>query len=172
MRDLAANPLDYVEGGPLNARRRELSAWLDSTNPDLSRFARRGGKMIVTIGTNDTLASPGAQLDYYQSLIDKMGHGRLEGFARLFVIPQAGHGLSGRNHTVDGKGQTIEAAPIPNAFDRVRLLMDWVERKAAPPQPVVVSAGERSLPLCQYPAFPRYFGGPTHAAASYTCVVR
>ena len=34
--------------------------------------------MIVTIGTNDTLASPGAQLDYYQSVIDKMGrtHGR------------------------------------------------------------------------------------------------
>ena len=25
--------------------------------------------MIVTIGTNDTLASPGAQLDYYQSVL-------------------------------------------------------------------------------------------------------
>ena len=41
MRDLAANPLDYVEGGPLNARRDELSQWLDATNPDLSAFARR-----------------------------------------------------------------------------------------------------------------------------------
>ena len=29
--------------------------------------------MIVTIGTNDTLASPGAQLDYYQSVLDRMG---------------------------------------------------------------------------------------------------
>ena len=29
--------------------------------------------MIVAIGTNDTLASPGAQLDYYQSVLDKMG---------------------------------------------------------------------------------------------------
>ena len=29
--------------------------------------------MIVTIGTDDTLASPGAQLDYYQSLVDTMG---------------------------------------------------------------------------------------------------
>ena len=27
--------------------------------------------MIVTIGTNDTLASPGAQLDYYQSVLDR-----------------------------------------------------------------------------------------------------
>src|SRR6185312_15238130 len=34
MRDLNANPLDYVEGGPLDGRRRELSAWLDSTDPD------------------------------------------------------------------------------------------------------------------------------------------
>ena len=59
MKDPAANPLDYVEGGPLNARRQELSEWLDSTNPDLSAFERRGGRMIVTIGTDDTLASPG-----------------------------------------------------------------------------------------------------------------
>ena len=73
MKNLTANPLDYVEGGPLNARRLEISRVLDSTNPDLSAFRKRGGKMIVTIGTNDTLASPGAQLDYYQAVIDKMG---------------------------------------------------------------------------------------------------
>ena len=78
MRDLTANPLDYVEGGPLNARRVELSAILDSTNPDLSAFQKRGGKMIVAIGTNDTLASPGAQLDYYQSVIDKMGRAAVD----------------------------------------------------------------------------------------------
>jgi Tannase and feruloyl esterase len=59
MRDPAANPLDYVEGGKLDARRVELSPWLDSTNPDLSAFRARGGKIIVTIGTDDTLASPG-----------------------------------------------------------------------------------------------------------------
>ena len=75
MKDLNANPLDYVEGGPLNQRRVELSAILDSTNPDLSAFHNRGGKLIVAIGTNDTLASPGAQVDYYQSVIDKMGAG-------------------------------------------------------------------------------------------------
>jgi len=44
MRDPAANPLDYVEGGPLSARRQQLSEWLDSTNPDLTKFANRGGK--------------------------------------------------------------------------------------------------------------------------------
>ena len=65
MQNLKANPLDYVEGGAFDARRREISQWLDSTNPDLNAFYKRGGKLIVAIGTNDTLASPGAQLDYY-----------------------------------------------------------------------------------------------------------
>jgi pimeloyl-ACP methyl ester carboxylesterase len=169
MKNPDANPLDYVEGGPLDGRRRELSAWLDSTDPDLSRFARRGGKMIVTIGTDDTLASPGAQLDYYQALIERMGEARIGEFARLFVMPQAGHGLSGRNHAIDGEGKTIPVVPIPNTFDRLRLLMDWVERKTAPPQAVVVTAGEKSLPLCSFPGYPRYVSGPPAVAASYEC---
>ena len=80
MRDPSANPLDYDEGGTWNRRREELSTVLDSTDPDLSQFARRGGKMIVTIGTDDTLASPGAQLDYYQSVLDKMGRRAVDGF--------------------------------------------------------------------------------------------
>jgi feruloyl esterase len=44
MKNLTANPLDYVEGGPLNKRRIEQSAILDSTNPDLSAYQKRGGK--------------------------------------------------------------------------------------------------------------------------------
>jgi feruloyl esterase len=169
MKNLAANPLDYVEGGPLDARRVEISRVLDSTNPDLSAFQARGGKMIVTIGTNDTLASPGAQLDYYQSVLDTMGRGTVDGFARLFVMPQAGHGLSGTNYGVDGTGKTITPAPIPNRFDQTALLFDWVEQNVTPPMSVVVTAGDRSLPLCSYPGYPRYDNGPTTAAASYRC---
>jgi feruloyl esterase len=169
MKDLAANPLDYVEGGPLNARRLEISRILDSTNPDLSAFEKRGGKMIVTIGTNDTLASPGAQLDYYQAVLDRMGRRTVDRFARLFVMPQTGHGLSGSSYTTDGTGRTIPATPIPNRFDQVQLLFDWVERNMAPPSSVVVNAGDRSLPLCSYPAFPRYTRGPVESATSYRC---
>ena len=50
MKDIKANPLDYVEGGKWNKRREQLSQWLDSTNPDLSAFYKNGGKIIVTIG--------------------------------------------------------------------------------------------------------------------------
>ena len=35
--------------------------------------------MIVTIGTNDTLASPGAQLGYFQSVIERMGREKVFG---------------------------------------------------------------------------------------------
>jgi hypothetical protein len=169
MKNVAANPLDYVEGGPLNARRLEISRVLDSTDPDLSAFERRGGKMIVTIGTNDTLASPGAQLDYYEAVIDKMGRRTVDRFARLFVMPQTGHGLSGTSYTVDGTGKTIPAAPIPNRFDQAGLLFDWVEKSIAPALSVVVNAGDRSLPLCSYPTYPKYISGPVGNATSYRC---
>jgi hypothetical protein len=169
MKDLSANPLDYVEGGAFNARRQQLSAMLDSTNPDLAPFVKRGGKMIVTIGTNDTLASPGAQLDYYQAVLDRMGRATVDRFARLFVMPQAGHGLSGTSYTTDGNGKTIAATPIPNRYDQWGLLFDWVEKGTVPPMSIVLTGGERSLPLCSYPFHPRYTSGPSGEASSYRC---
>ena len=169
MKNLAANPLDYVEGGVFDGRRRELSQVLDSTNPDFSAFEKRAGKMIVTIGTNDTLASPGAQLDFYQSVVDRMGRANVDRFARLFVMPQTGHGLTGMSYTADGTGKEIAPQPIPNRFDQVGLLIDWVENMAAPGMSVTVTAGDRSLPLCSYPAYPRYRGGSAALASSYEC---
>ena len=169
MKNLAANPLDYSEGAAFNKRRQELSAVLDSTNPDLSAFAKRGGRMMVTIGTNDTLASPGAQLDYYQAVIEKMGRANVDKFARLFVMPQTGHGLSGSNYGTTGDGRTVPTAPIPNRFNQVSLLFDWVENGKAPGMSVTVTAGDKSLPLCSYPTYPRFKSGAAETAASYEC---
>jgi Tannase and feruloyl esterase len=107
MKDLNSNPFDYVEGGPLNKRRVELSAILDATNPDLSAFQKRGGKLIIVIGTDDTLASPGAQIACYQVVTDKMGKASVNAFARFFVLPQTGHGLTGRTYTPEGQPQAI-----------------------------------------------------------------
>ena len=167
MQDTKANPLDYVEGGPLNKRRMEISEWLDSTKPDLSEFYHRGGKLIVTIGTGDTLASPGAQLDYFQSVLDKMGRDTVDAFARFYVIPQAGHGLSGSSYHADGSGKEISATPIPNQFDKTGLIMAWAEQNHPPDKTLVVTAGSRSLPLCSYPNYPKYEKGPPEAASSY-----
>jgi feruloyl esterase len=129
---------------------------LDSTNPDLSEFAARGGKMIVTIGTNDTLASPAAQLDYFQSVIDRMGRATVDHFARFFVIPQVGHGLTGSVYQTAGDGRSVEAAPIASSYERFAFLTAWVERGAMPATSVAVHTqdGTRTMPLCSYPSYP------------------
>ena len=177
MQDLKANSLDYVEGGRWNKRREEISTWLDATNPDLSAFYKRGGKMIVTIGLMDNLASDGAQLDYYQSLIDKMGRKKVDEFARLYVVPQGGHGLSGRAYPVNGEGKTVEVRniPGPNGNDNVDLLLSWVEKKQSPPKTLVIDekgkigtdTNVKGYLLCSYPNYPKYVSGPAGQVSSY-----
>jgi hypothetical protein len=70
---------------------------------------------------------------------------------------------------VNGEGQTIPTGPIPNTFDRLAVLTDWVERNVAPGKSLVVTAGTRSLPLCSYPSYPRFVQGDQFVAGSYAC---
>ncbi len=169
--NLGINALDYVEGGVWNDRRVEISAYLDGTNPNLAPFKNQGGKLMSVIGTNDTLASPGAQLDYYQSVVDTMGQASVDAFARLWVLPMTNHGTGGTAYGVNGDGQPNPTFNIPNNYSRTSMLVNWVERGLAPDLSPVVSNGARSLPMCRYPAYPRYLGGglPATAASSYEC---
>ena len=111
----------------------------------------------------------GAQLDYYQSVIAKMGRAQVDRFARFFVMLQTGHGLAGTNYGTSCDGNILPVAPVPNTWDRLALLFDWVERGVAPGMSVTVTAGEKGLPLCSYPTYPKYVGGPEASAASYRC---
>ena len=177
MKDIKANPLDYVEGGPLNKRREEISWWLDATDPDLSAFYKRGGKIIITVGTMDFIASSGAQLDYYQSVLDKMKRKKVDKFARLYVIPQAGHGLSGRSYKENGEGAavTVKNIPSPNQNDKIDLLLSWVERGEAPPKTLFINPEGRigfkpegkGYIICSYPEYPGYAGGDPEMVSSY-----
>ena len=89
--------------------------------------------MIVTIGTNDTLASPGAQLDYYQSVIDKMGRATVDAFARL-VRDAADRSRPRRQQLRRGRqrARRFRWRRCRTDYDRLDLLMDWVENKKAP----------------------------------------
>jgi len=177
MRNPNANPLDYVEGGAYNERRKQISEWLDATNPDLGPFYKHGGKIIIIIGTMDFVASPGAQLDYYKSLIDKMGQKKVDQFARLYVVPQAGHGLSGKSYKENGEGVTVGTRniPAPNMNDQTDIMITWVEENRAPVKTLVVDEqghlGEKitgkGYLLCSFPNFPRYKGGPADQVSSY-----
>ena len=177
MQNLSANPLDYTEDEPMNKRRKQISEWLDATDPDLSAFYKHGGKIIVTVGTQDFIASSGAQLDYYQSLINKMGQKKLDMFARLYVVPQGGHGLSGRSYKINGDGETIAVKniPAPSSTDKMDLIISWVEEGNAPAKTLIVNTGGRiglkpegkGYLLCSYPYYPKYTGGEQDQVNSY-----
>ena len=174
MQDLSANPLDYIEGGKYNARRLQLSEWLDSLNPDLTAFYKHGGKLMITIGAMDTMASSGTQLDYYQSLIDKMGAATLEKFARLYVSPQGGHGLSGNKFELNGEGKETGGSAVPSDFDQFGMLREWVEQGKAPGMSVTAKANGSgdTMPICSFPEYAKYVGGDAGKASSYTCTAR
>ncbi|WP_321373120.1 tannase/feruloyl esterase family alpha/beta hydrolase [uncultured Draconibacterium sp.] len=177
MQDLSANPLDYVEGGKYEKRRQQLSKWLDSTDPDLSEFHKRGGKIIFMIGAIDNIASSGAQMDFYQSLIDEMGWNKLDKFARLYVVPNGTHMLFGRSYNENGKGEPIEVKRIaaPDGNQKFDMLIDWVENEKAPAKTLVVDekgkmgtdTSVKGYLMCSYPNYQKYVGGPTDVAASY-----
>ena len=170
MQDIDANPLDY-DVDQVRARREQISEWLDTTDADLSAFSARGGKMIVAIGTDDTIASSGEQLNYYQTILDAMGRDAVDEFARLYVLPQTGHGLTGRSAAIDGNGNVIEQTAIPSNFDRFALLQAWVENGVEPGKTEIATGATGSRPMCSYPEYPRYIGGVASEAGSYRCAM-
>lgn len=177
MKDINANPLDYKEDAVMLERRKQISEWLDATDPDLSAFYKRGGKIIMTIGTNDNVASSGAQLDYYRSLVKTMGQKKLDKFARLYVVPQGGHGLSGKSYSMNGEGKPVETRliPAPDNNDKINLLIEWVENNETPAKTLVIDekgrikkeADGNGYLLCSFPHYPKYVGGPPEKASSY-----
>ena len=94
----------------------------------------------------DNTASPEAQLDYYQSLIDKMWQKKIDDFARLYVIPQAGHALMGKSYKMNGEGKsvTVRNIPRPDSDDKIDLLIGWVEKNQVPPRTLVVGENGRN----------------------------
>jgi len=182
MQDIKDNPLDYIEGGQWNKRRAQISEWLDSTNPDLSVFYKNGGKIIITIGAMDNIASCGAQLDYYQSLINKMGRKTIDQFARLYVVPQAGHGLSGKSYKVNGEGKPVDLKniPGPSGNDNMELIIAWAEKNVAPAKTLVIDPKGKigvkqegpGYLLCSYPNYSKYKGGPADQVSSYVSADR
>ncbi|EGH44764.1 feruloyl esterase, partial [Pseudomonas syringae pv. pisi str. 1704B] len=70
---------------------RPLHALYDATNPDLSPFASRGGKLILWHGWADPNVSPLNTLAYHEGLEAEMGKTRTEAFSRLYMLPGVYH---------------------------------------------------------------------------------
>ncbi len=131
---------------------------LDATDPDLSRFKARGGKMVSYFGWADPALNPMMGVNYYESVLRRMGPSTTE-FYRLFMVP-------GMFHCGGGIGVST--------FDTFTPLVEWVEKGEAPRSIIgsrlVDGKPVRTRPLCPYPEVARYKGsGSIDEAASFTC---
>jgi len=142
------------------ARVRDISALMDSTNPDLSAFRARGGKLIVLENLADYAQSPYAGIAYVESVKARLGRDQAAEFLRLYTAPGVDHVGTG----------------APDNADFLGALVSWVEQGTAPsgltlleqnPKPPFTTL--RSRPLCEWPALPRYRAGDANAAASFDC---
>jgi len=139
-----------------------LDAWsklADAKNPDLSKFKKRGGKLIMTYGWADSILQPMAGVQFYEQALSKNGPGTKD-FFRLFMIP-------GMSHCAGGIG--------PDLHDPMTAIVNWVEKDAAPASitasKMVNNQVARTRPLCPYPQVARYGGqGSIDDATNFRCV--
>jgi Tannase and feruloyl esterase len=141
-------------------RIREVSALMDSTNPDLSAFAARGGKLILLENLGDYAQSPYAGIQYFESVQRRLGAERTASFARLYTAPGVDHVGTGGPANADFLGALVNWVEKGQAPAGLQL----AEQSAKPPFAV-----QRARPLCEWPLWPRYKGGDAAAASSFEC---
>lgn len=143
------------------------AAILDSTNPDLRPFQQHGGKLLMYHGYADSMISPLASIQYYDSVVKfyaaqskppTSALKNVQTFARLYMMPGVGHCGNGAG---------------PDQFDKLGLLTRWVETGTAPSDVVAskrTGGAAMTRPLCAYPQQIAYKGtGDTNVAANFVC---
>ncbi|KAI3591881.1 hypothetical protein D9X30_3166 [Cupriavidus sp. U2] len=149
---------DPASPGTWTSRVQAVSALTDATNPDLSAFLSRGGRLIMLHGLADEVISPNSTIAWYKAVISQVGQAAVDQGIRFYTVPGMGHGTG---------------SFLP-AWNSLTALENWVEMGVAPGTREVMdtNAGTygRTRPLCQYPSWPRYKGtGSADAAVNYTC---
>jgi hypothetical protein len=143
----------------------KLASTLNATAADLAKFQARGGKLILFHGWNDPAIPAQFSIDYYNSVVSKMGAKKAAAFTRLYMVP-------GMQHCAGGPGATSFDDMLPQ-------IEKWVEDNQ-PPGTVVATKFKtegnrasgvlRTRPLCSYPQSAQWDGkGNPDDAASFTC---
>ena len=136
----------------------EIGKIMNATDPDLTRFRDRGGKLLMYFGWADPALNPFMGIEYYEDVTRTMG-ANTKDFFKLYLLP-------GVFHCSGGVG--------PACFDPLAQVIPWVEQGKAP-GPIVaqqVEAGkvQRARPLCPYPQVAKYNGqGNPNEAQSFQC---
>lgn len=136
---------------------------LNSDNPDLRAFVRRGGKLLLYQGWADPAVPPRNIITYYDALRKELGANADQ--VRLFMAP-------GMSHCYGGTG--------PNVFDTVGPLDRWVEKGVAPERLTATLYDNdkpgsppkvlMTRPLCAWPKQAHWTGsGSSSDAANFVC---
>ena len=136
----------------------KVGSIVNAVSPDLTSFKARGGKLLMYHGWNDTAISPGNSIDYYSSVLARMGP-KQETFIRLFMAP-------GMQHCGNGPG--------PNQANYMAALERWREGGVAPGEllasHVTGNRIDMTRPLCPYPQVAQYTGtGSVNDAGNFAC---
>ena len=161
-----------------------LAPIVDAGGSDLSRFAKRGGKLVLWHGWNDPIVPAGASIDHYLDVVARQSGPaarRVEttrSFARLFFAPGVVHCQGGPGPF--GFGAVSPGASFDADHDMLAGVVRWVEQGVAPDRFVasklVVDDDPSSgvvfeRPLCAWPKVARYRGaGDRTQASSFACV--
>jgi feruloyl esterase len=171
-------PADFDFDRDFEPLRTRMSETLDATDPDLSRFAARGGKLILFHGWSDAAIPAHGTIAYRDQVAAHMGADRAGDFMRLFLAPGMHHCAGGAGPSDFGQG----GAPAPGDDRSTSLaaaLEAWVEdgrapdrvvaRQSAPPG-VSESQPVRTGLLCAYPRRATLApGADPLRAESYSC---
>ena len=155
--DYRTSPVDFDRHVAL-ADRSDI-ARASASNPDISAYVRRGGKLILSGGWNNALVPAGAVLDYYNRVEATIGREKTRRSVRLYMVP----GMIECN-----------GGPGTDTFDMLGVMRRWVERGQAP-NAVIASRVEhghvvRTRPLCPSPQVATYKGkGSTDDAKNFIC---
>ena len=171
---------DPVAG--LAAAREKTAEALNATNPDLSAFRDRGGKLIMYHGWADAAISPIFSIDYYKDVQQKLGKDETASFSRLYLLPGVQHCFDGPGPDRIGQWGLPAMKDSTAANNVIHALQDWVEDGKAPEAITATKYAEgddhqpnphkvvMTRPVCPYPQQAHYKGnGNKKDAASYEC---
>lgn len=156
---------------------------LSATNPDLSRFIDRGGKLILFHGWADAAIPPLSTVGYYEKVVATMGAHKSSSAVRLFMVPGLQHCFPGAGPWSFG-ALSAAVSPADPSSDLSAALERWVEQGVAPEsvravepedlfaglfdarQGGVVSSGL----VCAWPKRAKWKGsGSTSDSTNYVC---